>query len=167
MKSKLYFISVITAVLLFTAGNRTADAQVSLGAGALYGAEEDGFGLNLNGLYHLRDNVAVTTGAIWWPRSAPDDARYLLTELNAELRYIPYSTGGFSSHVSAITGYHYFGVRIESLGDIYKSSEHMTAIGGGAGITYNLGTVSLTTGVRHFLTGFNQLSAGVGVQVGI
>lgn len=165
---KRHFLIPFAAIFLILSMDlRSSHAQFTLGVDALYGAEEEGFGLNLNGLYHLRDNIAVGAGAIWWPRSAPDDARYLLTELNAELRYFPYSTGGFSFHVSAITGYHYFGVRLESLGETYKSSEHMTAIGGGAGVTYNLGAVSLTAGVRHFLTGFNQLSTGVGLQMGI
>lgn len=164
MKSKYSFVSIVIAALFFTAGIRTADAQISLGAGALYGAEEEKTGLTINGFYQFREKFGVGAGAVLWPRSAPEDARYLLTELNVEMRFIPYSANGFSFHVSGLTGYHYFGVRVKSLGETYGTSEHMTAIGYAAGITYSPGKISLTAGVRNFLTGFNQLSAGAGVQ---
>lgn len=164
MKRRTLLILTIALLLLLSIDFRNSQAQYSVGADALFGAEED-FGLNLSGLYHFRDNIAVGAGAAWWPRSAPEDARYLLTELNAEFRLIPYSRNRLSLHVSAITGYHYSGVRLKSHGETFQKSDHMTAFGGAAGVTYNLGTVYLTAGVRNFITGFNQLGVNTGIQV--
>lgn len=162
---KRYFLILLSAFfLLLSTDLRSSHAQFTAGAGLLFGAEED-FGMTLSSLYNLRENIAVGADAVWWPRSAPEGARYLYTELNAELRIIPYSAGRFSVHLSGITGYHYAGARIESLGDTYRTSEHMTAIGGGAGASYDFRAFSLSGGVRHFITGFNQLSVGIGVKI--
>lgn len=157
-------LSAIVFIAVFTLFSENLSAQSSIGIGTAYGAEE-GIGVDINGLYSLRENIAAGASAVWWPRSAPEGARYLYTELNAELRFIPYIAGRFSVHLSGITGYHYAGVRIESLGDTYRSSEHMTAIGGAVGASYDFGAFSLTGGARHFITGFNQLSVGLGVKI--
>ncbi len=164
MRKRLFLVPFASILIFLSLDLRSSHAQFTAGADLLFGAEED-FGMNLSSLYNLRENIAVGAGAVWWPRSAPEGARYLLTELNAELRIIPYSAGRFSVHLSGITGYHYAGVRIESLGDTYRSTEHMTAIGGGAGVSYDFGAFSLTGGARHFITGFNQISAGLGVKI--
>lgn len=158
-------ICVMLILAIFPSGQ--AAAQVMIGSGSYYGAEE-GFGLNLNAHYPLRNQINIGLDLVWWPRSAPDNARYIFTEANVELQYIPIEIYNLRISVSALTGYHYAGARLETLGESYTTSDHMTAFGVGAGIAFDFGAFSLNTGVRKFIyTGFNQLSAGAGVQIGI
>lgn len=168
MKRLKILTSIITVLFLLFAGNNTTLAQTKVGAGTFYGTEMDGVGLNIYGHHPLGKKTKIGLDLIWWPQSAPDDARYLFTETNLDFQFIPFTIKKFSFYTSLIAGYHYAGVRIKTLGGSYHASDHMGAFGTGAGIEYDLGKFSISTRIRKFFySGFNQLNIGGGIQIDI
>lgn len=168
MKNTKPLISIITLLFLFSMAEGTIIAQPNVGASTYYGTKMESFGLNVYGHYPLGEKTKIGLDVVWWPRSAPDDARYIFTESNIDFQFTPFTVNRFSFNVSLIAGYHYADARIQTLGESYGTSEHMKAFGAGAGIVYNLGYFSLTAKTRNFFySGFNQLSISGGIQVDI
>lgn len=168
MKKIKFIISISMVLLLFLGLDGKIFAQTTIGGSTYYGSEIESYGLNVYGDYTLSEKFRVGLDLIWWPQNSPNDINYLFTETNAYLRFIPFTMNNFSFYGTILGGYHYASVRVKTLDESYKSSEHMKAFGTGAGILYNFGSFSLTAGVRNFFySGFNQLSISGGIQIDI
>lgn len=163
MKNRHTFFVICSILFIWSFGVQPVAAQFSLGGGALYGSQED-FGVNIYGVYQPQEKFSIKIDGVWWPRTTPDNASQRFSEVNAELKFLPLSISKLTFYISGIAGYHYAGTKVEDELATYQASTHMTALGAGGGIEYNLGSVSVTLHARTFFTGFNQTSIGSGIR---
>ena len=150
------FAAILT--LTFTLNSK---AQTRVGGGLVYGTEIENIGINLNGQYFIKENIAIAPGLnYFFPKALGSGFDLNWFEINANGHYY-FNTGSIEPYALAGLNFAFLSVK-SSFGD---SSNTEVGLNLGGGANFDIGSSIKPFGELRIVIGdADQLVLGGGVR---
>lgn len=170
MKTKNTLITIVASILVLFFFSQKANAQINAGAGLVYGTEIENLGININGQYFIKENIAIAPSfTYYFPKETIGDFKLKWFEINADANYYfevsnpkikPYGLAGLSLSVVTVPGFNFGG-----FAQTEETSTSKLGVNIGGGVDFDIDKAIMPFAqIKYTLGDFDQLAIMAGVR---